>query len=370
MAVSPSQVKSRFCKLADRLVRRDIYLALLVTISLVAVAVFLGWYNNRVVPLNPTTSARYTLEPHNFLSFMSNWDGPSYLRLAKHGYTSPVETNFFPLYPLLIRVVNKLVGSPLVSALLIAWAALVGAVYFYLKIVRQLFKLPDNREAVKALLFFVLFPTGIFLLATYTESLFALAALGAIYFALSKRYLLAGGFTLLATATHINGLFVLLLVMLLLLEAGVKKGRILLSGIIGSLGLLGYMIFLANKFHDSLLFITSQKNHGWFKTGYTNLITGADFFNVIFVVLLVLSIFYWQKRRLSLAIYSFLFLLIPLLGKQYGGFNRYVLMAFPMQFMVYNYSRRKPLAFYFALVAMTISWTYFLLQYAGGYTGG
>lgn len=290
--------------------------------------------------------------------------------IAKSGYNAVVQTNFFPLYPLAIHVVNFFVSSELDSALIISWLCLFGAIYFYLKIAKSLFKITDNLEALRSLIFFVFFPTAVFLLATYTESMFAFLSLGAIYFALKNRYLAAGLFALFCSATHINGIFVVLLIGLILFEQKQSIQRVITSMLIGSIGLLSYMYYLAVHFSKPFAFISSQKSHGWFKGSYLDIFNSVDLFNIIFMLLLVVSVIYWWKRRKSFAIYSFLFICIPILGKQFGGFNRYVLMAFPLQFMLYEYLRNKKVAYSLATILLGITWAYFLFQYAGGYVGG
>ncbi|HUC87988.1 MAG TPA: mannosyltransferase family protein [Candidatus Binatia bacterium] len=357
-------------ELRKKLLKSDGLLAVSCAVSLIAVAIFISWYNNKVVPLNADPTARYTLEPNNFLKFMSNWDGPNYIELAKHGYTNIVQANFFPLYPLVIRLLRVVIGSPLVSALLVSWLSLIGSLYFYLKIIKHVFKLKVNAEALRCLIFFILFPTAIFLLATYTEGLLTFLALAAIYCGLKKHYLPAAVLVMLATATHITGLLVLVLVALILLEEGVKRSRVILGAAIGSLGLISYMYFLWRRFDRPLAFITSQEDHGWLRPGFSRLASTIDLFNVVFIILLILTVIYWWNRRKSFAIYAFLFLMIPLIGRQFGGFNRYVLIAFPVQLMLYSYLRNKKLAYTFIIAFMAIIWTYFTLQYAGGYVGG
>jgi len=350
---------------------KDFIFSLLVTLIVVATGVFFGYYNNKVVTQSTDPLSHYTLEPSNPLKYLSDWDGPNYINIANSGYTSTNDTNFFPLYPLLIHLVDYVISSSLVSALIISWACLVGAVYFYLKVLKQLFNITDNFEALRGLLFFVLFPTGVFLIATYTESLFALLALGALYFALKRRYLLTGLMAMLATATHDEGVFLLILLAIVLFEEKVKLQKIIVSFIIGCLGLIAYMVYLLVKFNNAFAFIGAQKVHGWLQHGYfSNLANSIGYFNVLFIVLLVVSAIYWWKRRKSFAIYSLLFLLIPLAGGQFGGFNRYVLVAFPLQFMLFATLRNKKLAYPLVMAFMGLFWAYFLFQYAAGYVGG
>jgi hypothetical protein len=335
----------------------------------IATGLFFGWYNNKVVPVNPSQQAHYTSASHDPLKFMSDWDGPDYIHIARYGYSLP-NANFFPLYPLLIRCLKVVLGSYLISALLISWLCFMGSIYFYIKIIKNLYKIKSNLEALRGVAFFILFPTGVFLLATYTESLFAFLALGSIYFALTRRWQIASLFALFCTATHITGAFVLILIALILLEEGGKIKNVIASLIIGSFGIIGYMTFLGVKFSKPLSFLTSQKSHGWLQHGYGNFFSSLNIISVLLMVMLAVTVVYWWPKRKSFSIYTLLFLLIPFVGKELGGFNRYVLMAFPFQIMVFELLRSRKTAYSFILAFTVIFWTYFLLQYAGGYVGG
>jgi len=300
---------------------------------------------------------------------MANWDAVDYISIARHGYTSLFWVNWFPLYPILIHALDYVVPSPLLSGFFIAWASLVGAIYLYIKIVRRLFQVKTVFEPLRAVVFFVLFPTGVFLIAPFTESLYAMLSLGAIYYALRHRYLLAGLFCLFATATHVTGMAVVILVGLILLEEKVGWRKAALSCLIGSLGLVAYMVYLQYNFHDPLVFLKTQTiYHSWTSNGYANLVTSLRASNLIFIILSIITAVYWWGRRKSFAIYSLLFLLIPLVGKQYGGFDRYVLMAFPMQLMFYAYFRTRK-SYMIVVVLFAMAWTYHLLEYGGGYIG-
>jgi hypothetical protein len=371
MAVKLHTLLVWYQKSRNIILKKDLLLALIVATAVIVTGVFLGWENNKIVPLNADPVARYTQNGSPPLSFMSNWDGPDYLQIAGHGYSTSGVTNFFPLYPLLIHIVSWVVSSDLDDALAISWLCFVGAIYFYLKIIKRLWKTSDNVEALRGALLFILFPTGVFLLATYTESLFAFLALGAIYMALQKRYIGAGLFSLFATATHINGLFLLVLICAILIEEHEKLWRALVSVVIGSLGLVSYMVFLLIRYKNPLVFIAAQRGHGWLERGYVSrLSVTIDIFNLLAIILLVFTIIYWWNKRKSFSIYAFLYLCIPFIGGQFGGFNRYVLMAFPIQLMLYDKFRKSSLAYTMTIALSCILWGYFMLQYAGGYVGG
>lgn len=361
------KIQSYFQRLSNR---HTLVLALIVSIVFIIVAVGLGWYNNKLIPLTTNPIARYTAEPSNPLSFMSNWDGPDYINIAKFGYQNVSQANFFPVYPILIHVINKLLFSLLNSALLISWVSLVGAIFYYIKVLKKLFKFNNNVDTLKALALFVLFPTAIFLVAAYTESLFAFFALAAIYYALERKYLLTGLLMTIGCIINLDGVFVLALVCLILLEQKVKLQKAATTLLIGLIGLAGYAYYLFVKFHHPRAFIFAQKSHGWLNHNYHELLNTVDFFNVVFLCLLVVAVVYWWRKRRSFSFYSLLFILIPVIGNQFGGFNRYVLMAFPLQFMAYDYFKDKHLSYSFLLALMGIIWAYFTMQYAGGYIGG
>ena len=350
----------------------ELLVALITVVVIVLLGVLLGAVNNKVVMLSITHgSNHYLLEPHNPLRFLANHDGPAYIRIAEHGYQKKHLTNFFPLYPLLIHVVHKVASSALYSALLISWMSLVGAVYYYLRIVKKLFNVKNNLEALRGVLFFVLFPTGVFLIATYTESLFAFVSLAAIYYALRKQWLPAALFSVLSTASHDNGILVLILVCLLLFEVKEKISRIAWTLIIGSVGLISYMAYLYHRFHHPLAFISAQKSQGWVQqTNFlSHLFAHSHPSNYFFLGLVIISAIYWWKRRISFSIYSILYVFIPIAGGIFGGYNRYVLMAFPVPLMFYSVSRKSPTGYQIILTASTILWTFILLQYMGGYIG-
>lgn len=351
-------------------VEHKLILAILVTLTIIILGVFLGFENNKVIPANPASSSHYLLEPNNRLSFMSNWDGPDYLNIAKFGYQSVIQTNLLPMYPLIVKLLNYLIPSLLISALILSWLCLIIAVYFYLKIIDYLFKNTDNLESLKAVLLFMLFPTGIFLLATYSESLLMASALAAIYFAFKKRYILAGFLSLIATAAHITGVFVLILVALILLEEKLNFKKILITLVTGSLGLLSYMTYLYIKFNNPLAFINAQKKNGWLHFSINNYVATIGWLNIVFFILIITSSVYWWSRRKSFSIYSMLFLAIPIFGGQFGGFNRYILVVFPLQIMLYDKYRKNPFGYAICLSLSAVLWAYFVFQYAGGYVGG
>ncbi|MHB1865653.1 MAG: mannosyltransferase family protein [Candidatus Saccharimonadales bacterium] len=173
-------------KLQKLISRNTLLTAILLALCLIVFGVGLGWYNNKVVARTTTPIALYKEEPSNPLSFMANWDSVDYINLSKSGYQAANSANFYPLYPLLIHYVTKVLRSPLDSGIFISWICLVGAIYYYLRILKTFFKVEDNISAIKGLVFFVLFPTSVFFLSAYASSLLVFTGLACIYYALSE----------------------------------------------------------------------------------------------------------------------------------------------------------------------------------------
>jgi len=331
----------------------------------------MGWYNNKVVIQSPNPVGHYNAVPSHKLSFLANWDGNNYLSIAAHGYPTVKQANFMPLYPTAIKLVHLIVPSLLASGLIVSWVCLSVAIYLLIKIVKQIFKVTSGIKSLNYILFFVFFPTSIFLVAVYTEAMFAMLAFGAIYLALQRRYLLSGLLLSLDVITHINGVFVVPLVLIILYKKGLPLAKILATMVISGLGLIGFSAYLLAKFNSPLAFILSQQSHGWLNQHYNELFRSVDLFNIIFVILLLLSAAYWYKRkRVEFSVYSLLFLLIPLIGNQWGGFNRYMLSNYPISLMLYDALKNREVLLKVALIATSIAWAYFTFQFAGGYIGG
>jgi len=351
--------------------RRDIFLAIIIFLSILITAIFLGYENNQIIPVTKELGNLYLAEPNNYLKFLANWDGVIYLQIAKYGYAKFDLINFFPFYPLIVSLVHKIIPSLLESGLIVSWISYVGALYFYIKIVRYYFQPLTKREVIQATLLFAIFPSAIFMLGTFTEGLFAFLALASFYYSLRNKWIIASLLIALATATRINGIFLVALMFLILWKNKLSKIKIAISSIIGMIGLISYMIYLKYKFNKILGFVQTQYGHGWLQASFWTAVSHTAIFNLLFLVLVIVSIIYWYlKEDKILAFYSFLFLLIPVVGGKFGGFPRYCLMDFSIPLMIFAISHKKTLFYNLAILLFGILWTYLLIQYVGGYIGG
>lgn len=171
-----------------------------------------------------------------FLSTWQRWDALWYQKIALEGYgPENTTTNFYPLYPLLSRLVLYLVGGHIV------WAELIVSSTCFVLAMRLLYEIaarkttslgtdsalaatssgsqrergagPTRRRAhftaisapTLTVLLVALFPTGFFLLAPFTESLFLTLTLATFWLAGRQRWWLAGASGFLSALARANG---------------------------------------------------------------------------------------------------------------------------------------------------------------------
>lgn len=284
-----------------------------------------------------------------------NFDGVHYLRIAQNGYTSDYSQAFFPLFPLLIKlgsfIFPKVSGlnlqlytdpSYFYSGLLISNLFLVCALYFYYKLVSIDF---DDKISKQALILLLVFPTSFFLGSIYTESLFIFLSVVSIYLMRKSNFLAASLVIVLATATRLAGLF---LILVYIIEAFKSKRKLnLLWVIFAPVGILLYMYFLQTNFSDAFYFFSSA---GEFGTGrdlskivlipqiiyrYFKMFVSVEFLSLTFlnvflefvftIVPLAYLIVFFKKIRFSYWIFAISTLLVGTLNGTFTSMPRYIL---------------------------------------------
>jgi Mannosyltransferase (PIG-V) len=145
------------------------------------------------------------------ISTWQRWDSRWYQQISQYGYhVGDGSEAFFPLYPLVTRVVSTLAfghdpgGNVVWAQLVVASVAFFFAVGLAYKLARL-----DVGPATAQLtvLLLVFFPTSFFLLAPYTESLFLALTLGSFYLARRGHPWAAGIVGFAAGLTRLQGVF-------------------------------------------------------------------------------------------------------------------------------------------------------------------
>jgi Gpi18-like mannosyltransferase len=211
----------------------------------------------------------------------ANFDGVHYLTIAEKGYigTGLVQA-FFPTYPGLIGIFNWLFHNSIISGLVVSHLGLLVLLPLWWSLVKLDFG--DNRASLSSIAW-LLFPTAFFLGATYGESLFISLVLAAFLAARGRHWIVAGVLAAVAGATRVVGVLLVpaLMFELLLQEAEIskvalswrnflttmltvlKRRKVELAWILlGVSGLVAYMIFLNDEYHDPLYFLHVQSEFG------------------------------------------------------------------------------------------------------------
>lgn len=287
----------------------------------------------------------------------ANFDGEHYLLIAQFGYSQYLYF-FFPIYPLLIRILTVFFSDNslrfITPALIISNLSFVIALLGFVKLMEIDYSVKIVKITVTLLL---LFPTSFFFASAYTESLFFALVVWSIYFARNKSWIFAGFLGAVASATRIIGVTILPVLVIELLYQRKDKDFNLLVSIISvsltTLGLVAYMYFLNNMTSDPLAFFTQQQGVFGQQRSVTLVLLPQVFYRYIFKILpainynylpgvystylefvvallfLPISLLSFFKLRLSYALYLFLGFMIPTLTGSFYSMPRFVIVLFP-----------------------------------------
>jgi hypothetical protein len=369
----------------------------------VGISVELWWNNPAHLVANPPP-----LFPHRpFLEGWARWDAGWYLSIARSGYSylGPERESsvaFFPGYPLAIRAAGVLIGDQARAAIGVTLGCGLGvAVMFHRWCVARI----GARSAAFALGVMLTYPFAFYLFgAIYGDALFLAAVLGAFLLLENDRPVLAGLLGAVATMSRPVGAAVVVGLLVRVLEReGVLVGspfvrvrelgaRLVpsrsgskdstsgsepripwfphrfdltrlrvrdLGVLISGFGLVGYIVYLWNRFGEPLAFEKAQGGwdqtpglHTWLKlelwswimhphSGHHGVVLFGQGLIALGLVLLVPAVvrrFGWGYGAYALAI-----VLLPAIStKDFAGMGRYALAAFPCLAVLGLWLARRP----------------------------
>lgn len=334
-----------------------------------------------------------------------------YTNIATRGYSmGSVQTGaqgnaaFFPLYPLLAKLVAGLTGNIYLAGILVSNVALLLALGYLYALTRHEF---DRETAARAVFYLAAAPTAIFFSAMYTESVYIALVAATFYYARQGKWVGAALAGALAAATRNTGVLLAAVVALegmhqsgvrfrppmrdpaVILAFAWQQVRVLLPGwrslaaaACVPLGLLAYMAYLSNTFGDPLGFIHVQATWGREVSagaGFTKLVgnvisqlrignfwagqfdpkTLLDLLSTL--AFLPLAIMVCRKMRPAYGVFVLLTLLVPLSTGTVGSMTRYILMLVPCFMLLAAWGRHSwvdrlvlgiflPLMAYFAVL--------------------
>jgi hypothetical protein len=136
----------------------------------------------------PEAEKRWHIYGNDFLDLPARWDTGWYLGIANSGYSFVPDAKendqqniaFFPAFPMVVRHVSAVFGrQPLWTGVAISIVAFYFALVYLLRLARS--ELGDEEQAVTVVALLAAYPFAVFFSAAYTESLFLLTLLGAVY---------------------------------------------------------------------------------------------------------------------------------------------------------------------------------------------
>lgn len=304
----------------------------------------------------------------NFIYWsLTNFDGEHYLAIAKYGYqlrSGFPQSAFFPLFPLLIKAMTFIVHDYYLAALIVSQLALWVALVYLFRWTRLL-HLSDIRLPL------LLSSGTIFLASIYTEPLFIMLAVMTMYFSERKWWGRAVMTTILATATRVNGIFLVIFLLVKMIKSKQSPLYTILHTLYSSSGLFVYMFYLYGKFGDALSWFHAQGAWGKavatsplttlvaylraltldFAPDLTHLTVAIEVFVTAIALLLFLSLLRRSLLDLSYWLYLAGNLALPLLTGSLGSMPRFFLTLFPLLVAVSGLSKPTKTLYYISSIA-------------------
>ncbi|MDO8498400.1 MAG: hypothetical protein Q7S44_01305 [bacterium] len=336
--------------------------------------VYLVWrlvvmlYQIFLQPHYKMTEASVSLYQRIYLSWTTYWDVGHYIGIALKGYEYPQQA-FFPLWSLLIKVIS-LSGIPIYAAVyfLTFILGLTTFILFYVLASRLI----GQTKAKYALIFFATFPSTMFLLAGYTEGLFLTLTLLSFLLLEKRLYFLGSLVGGLTSVTRLAGVGTA--IAYLTIKQSLDKKLIYFMFCLLGLGF--YMLYLQIAFGDALYFAKAQQawcqvsnrcnltfpltpliNYGgllimgWVRPSLSFVF--YDWAASVAFLLLLIAVF--RKLNITYFLYSLIVIILPLFSGSSVGMIRYVLVAFPVFFVV-------PLIIRWKILFFILCFFLFLLQ--------
>jgi hypothetical protein len=353
-------LRARLCAVArDASVREAFFVFALTRTLLLAifVATSVANYDYRLAPdYNPD-------DPHPIVSLkgvkilkrldhtLARGDSGWYNGIAQKGYERrPFESTqqhnwvFFPLFPMLMGLVGRLVGYYLIpGALLSASFFFVALILLHKLVLTSGFEPP---VADRAVFYTAVFPASYFSSLPMTEGLYLMLTLASFLAAARGRWWAAGVFGAFTSATRLSGVLLAPALTLYYLqrtrrsEAGVQT---LWLGVI-PLGLVSFMVFLWSITGNPFACIDAVK--GWGRTGaapwmtlYEYLLTPRaiidpwNFRTLHFasaILALGVAAFWAWRRHWAFAFFTLFAVLLPLSSGTLHSTARYMSVVFPI----------------------------------------
>ncbi|MGH9140873.1 MAG: mannosyltransferase family protein [Vicinamibacterales bacterium] len=324
--------------------------------------VALAFLSNVLLPDRQFRPFSLPFRAEKFAEIFAAWDSGWYFDIAQRGYyfrpDGQSSVAFFPLYPLLMRLVATPFGGSdraiWVAGMAISATAFVAALVALHRFAEQ--RLGDREAARRTILYVAVFPFSLFFMRVYTESLFFLFSVLAIASASNGRWWRAGLAGALGALTRSNGILVAI-PLLCFAVADVPRVRVLAQRLAAltlvPLGLGVYCAYMYRLTGDPLAWLDAQR-HWYYSVGdmpwrrlltLISMIERHGIYDFVFtsalapyqlihgtVALAVLALIpaVFARLGVGLGAYVLVSLMVPLTGSDLQGIGRYMAVVFPI----------------------------------------
>lgn len=320
-------------------------------------------------------------KPFDYWASWAQWDGGHYIFIAQNGYIQSNSYAFFPLYPILIKILSFFFfGNEILAGLVISNICFLTFLYVFYKLAEMK---TDKNKALIATFTLLVFPTTYFLGAVYTESLFLL--LTALTFLLleKKKLLVAAIIAGAATLTRFVGVFLIIPVVYYYIKSiNFSFKKVSLKAFVIPLTLTPFIIYctyLYIKFNDPFYFSTVQSI--WHRSAtspattiYSYLTTNLpgkafnDHLDIIATILFIVILIIGRKKLpLSWILYSLIVILIPVSSGTLTSMPRYVLSAFPVFILASYFLEKHTVVRYVAWISFLILQVALTIMFINGH---
>ena len=338
----------------------DVLFAVVVTRFATTAVAFLG---HLLFPERQFRPWAMPFRAEKFAEIFAAWDSGWYFDIARRGYyfnpDGQSSIAFFPLYPLLMRLVASPFGASdraiWIAGITISIAAFVAALVALHRFTERM--LGGDREAARrTVLYVAVFPFSFFFTRVYTESLFLLLTILAIASAYDGRWWRAGMAGALTALTRPNGILIAVPLLCFALAgrpSAQALGRRLVAVMLVPLGLGLYCFYVYTLTGSPLAWLEAQRywqysiwdlpwrqllklistieRHGPYDFFFTSklapyqLVHGATA-----LVFLMLTPAVFARLGVALGAYTLVSMIVPLTGSDLQGLGRYSAVLFPV----------------------------------------
>jgi hypothetical protein len=325
-------------------------------------------------------SAKIQISKQPLLNMWFSWDSFIYRKLETTPYLTsyqivtnakdkahsatdgaPERFAFAPLYPLVSKLVGKLMGNRYSMALIVTSnIAFLVALYYMYRLSKHLFA--SDEAAEKCTKYLALLPAAFIFQAAMSESLFICLVISCFYYAETKRWGISGILGFFAALTRSTGFIIALPLVLILLEQSSFRLNIkslleyLRNGwyiLLIPLGWLSFMIY-CKIFTGDLMAYSTIQHLGWGVTFQNPLVTlwygiqqapyvsTRAWFASSYLLTGLLSL---KALRMPYSVYSLIFILLLLsLGpvNSFTSIIRHTVVIFPLALLLTRFSSNWP----------------------------